>query len=181
MDVEVRGAAVNHDLSVLKLAAAKGLFTEVVEEQVTYVNAPLLAAARGVDVRLNTLPDNIDGPTLVSLRGALPSGRALSVSGTLGGGGERLTELDGYDVELAADGVLLFFRYVDRPGIVGTVGTILGTLDVNIAAMQVARRAAGGEALMTLTVDSPVHADLLAKAAAAIGATAAATVDLTED
>jgi len=51
---------------------------------------------------------------------------------------------------------------------------------VNIAAMQVARRAAGGEALMTLTVDSPVAADLLAKAAEAIGATAASTVDLTD-
>ncbi len=181
VDVEVRGAAGTHDGSVLKLAATKGLFTAVVEEQVTYVNAPLLAAARGVDVRLNAIPDVTEGPTFVSLRGALPSGRALSVSGTLGGGGARLTELDGYDLELAAEGVLLFFRYVDRPGIVGTVGTILGRFDVNIAAMQVARRAAGGEALMTLTVDSPLHADLLAEAAAAIGATAAATVDLTEE
>jgi D-3-phosphoglycerate dehydrogenase / 2-oxoglutarate reductase len=195
VEVEVRGPAVAHDLSVLKLAATKGLFTAVVEEQVTYVNAPLLAAARGVDVRLSTVAEPAgerrlagpaqqpaqDSPTVVSLRGALPSGRALSVSGTLHAGGERLTELDGYDLELAADGVLLFFRYVDRPGIVGAIGTILGRLNVNIAAMQVARRAAGGEALMTLTVDSPVHAELLAEAAAAIGATEAATVDLTED
>jgi D-3-phosphoglycerate dehydrogenase len=51
---------------------------------------------------------------------------------------------------------------------------------VNIAAMQVARREAGGEALMTMTVDSPVHADVLAQAAGAIGATASSTVDLTE-
>ena len=116
---------------------------------------------------------------MVSVVGALPDGRSVGVSGMVTPGGERLTELDGYPLELVADGVLLFFRYVDRPGIVGTVGTILGRLDVNIAAMQVARRAAGGEALMTLTVDSPVSADLLAEAAAAIGATAASTVDLT--
>ncbi len=75
----------------------------------------------------------------------------------------------------------MFFRYADRPGVVGTVGTILGGSGVNIAAMQVSRRAAGGEALMTLTVDSAVPADLLAKAAEAIGATASSTVDLSDD
>ena len=58
--------------------------------------------------------------------------------------------------------MLLFFRYADRPGVVGTIGTILGEAGVNIAAMQVARREAGGEALMTLTVDSSVDAELLA-------------------
>jgi len=179
VEVEVRGDVVAHDLSVLKLAATKGLFTAVVEEQVTYVNAPLLAGARGVEVRLSTVPDTLEHPTVVSVVGALPDGRSVGVSGMVTPGGERLTELDGYPLELVADGVLLFFRYVDRPGIVGTVGTILGRLDVNIAAMQVARRAAGGEALMTLTVDSPVSADLLAEAVAAIGATAASTVDLT--
>ncbi len=180
VEVEVRGEVVAHDVSVLKLAVTKGLFTAVVEEQVTYVNAPLLAAARGVEVRLSAVADTVEHPTLVSVHGALPSGRTLVVAGTLASGGERLTELDGYPLELTADGVLLFFRYIDRPGVVGTVGTILGKLNVNIAAMQVARQAAGGEALMTLTVDSPVAADVLAESAAAIGATAAATVDLTE-
>jgi D-3-phosphoglycerate dehydrogenase / 2-oxoglutarate reductase len=181
VEVEVRGPVVAGDVSVLRLAATKGLFSAVVEEQVTYVNAPHLAADRGVEVRLSAVAESVEHPVLVTVRGALPDGRSVSVSGTiLHNGPLRLTEVDGYDLELAFDGVLLFFRYTDRPGIVGTVGTILGALDVNIAAMQVARRAAGGEALMTLTVDSPVSADLLAKAAAAIGATAAATVDLTE-
>jgi len=180
VEVEVRGEVVAHDVSVLKLAVTKGIFTAVVEEQVTYVNAPLLASARGVDVRLTAVADSIEHPTVVSVRGALPDGRSVGVSGIVTPTGERLTELEGYPLELTADGVLLFFRYVDRPGIVGTVGTILGRLNVNIAAMQVARQAAGGDALMTLTVDSPVGADLLAQAAAAIGATAASTVDLTE-
>jgi len=180
VEVEVRGEVVAHDVSVLKLAVTKGIFTAVVEEQVTYVNAPLLASARGVDVRLTAVADSIEHPTVVSVRGALPDGRSVGVSGIVTPTGERLTELEGYPLELTADGVLLFFRYVDRPGIVGTVGTILGRLNVNIAAMQVARQAAGGDALMTLTVDSPVGAELLAQAAAAIGATAASTVDLTE-
>jgi D-3-phosphoglycerate dehydrogenase len=182
--VDVRGEVTNFDVSALKLAATKGLFTAVVSEQVTYVNAPHLAADRGVDVTLTTSAESAEHPNLVTVRGALPDGRVVSVSGThIAGPREtiKLTQLDGYELELAADGVLLFFRYADRPGIVGAVGSILGAAGINIAAMQVARREAGGEALMTLTVDNAVTADLLTAAAAAVGATAASTVDLTTD
>jgi D-3-phosphoglycerate dehydrogenase / 2-oxoglutarate reductase len=182
--VQVRGQVVANDVSVLKLAATKGLFVGVVEEQVTYVNAPLLAAERGVEVSLTIHPESTEHTNLVTVRGALPDGRLVSVSGTyLAGPREaiKLTELDGFDLELTADGVLLFFRYVDRPGVVGTIGSILGDAGVNIAAMQVARREAGGEALMTLTVDTPVAAELLMKAAEAIGAATASTVDLSAE
>ncbi|GIH13546.1 phosphoglycerate dehydrogenase [Rugosimonospora africana] len=179
VEVDVRGPAVAYDVSVLRLAATKGLFAAVVEERVTYVNAPLLAADRGVRVTLVPVPDSEEQPLLVTLRGVLPDGRSVEVSGTVHGG-VRLTRVDGFDLELAADGVLLFFRYLDRPGVVGTVGTILGGAGLNIAAMQVARRSAGGETLMTLTVDSTVPADVLAKTAEAIGATASSTVDLTD-
>jgi D-3-phosphoglycerate dehydrogenase len=182
--VEVRGEIVTHDVSVLKLAVAKGLFTKVVAEQVTYVNAPLFAADRGVEIRLSTSEESVDHPVLVTVRGALPDGRVVSVSGThLPGPREalKLTEVDGYELELTADGNLLFFRYADRPGIVGAVGSILGEAGVNIGAMQVARREAGGEALMTLTVDNPVASEVLAAAAEAVGATSASTVDLTTE
>jgi D-3-phosphoglycerate dehydrogenase / 2-oxoglutarate reductase len=181
--VEVSGAVVENDVSVLRLAATKGLFAAVVDEQVTYVNAPMLAAERGVNVGLLASPDAADRRDLVTVRGVLTDGRIVSVSGTyLAEPREalKLTDVDGFDLELDAEGVLLFFRYADRPGVVGAIGTILGEAGVNIAAMQVARRAAGGEALMTLTVDSAVEADLLARAADVIGATAASTVDLTD-
>ena len=127
--VEVRGEIVTNDVSVLKLAATKGLFASVVEEQVTYVNAPLLAASAGVEVALATSADPVDHANLVTVRGALPDGRVVSVSGTYQSSPRealKLTELDGFDLELDADGVLLFFRYADRPGVVGTVGSILG-------------------------------------------------------
>lgn len=183
--VEVSGGVLANDVSVLRLAATKGLFTSIVEEQVTYVNAPHLAADRGVEVALSTLADTAEQPDLVTVRGALPDGRVVSVSGTVVSSGTRevrkLTEVDGFDLELGAEGILLFFRYADRPGVVGTVGSILGEAGVNIAAMQVARREAGGEALMTLTVDSAVGVDLLASAADSIGAVAASAVDLRDD
>ncbi|MFY1695256.1 MULTISPECIES: phosphoglycerate dehydrogenase [unclassified Solwaraspora] len=183
--VEVRGEVVANEVSVLKLAATKGLFASVVEEQVTYVNAPHLAAERGVEVELVTHPDTVEHANLVTVRGVLPDGGTVSVSGTVvstaGRDVIRLTEVDGFDLELTADGILLFFRYTDRPGVVGSIGSILGEAGVNIAAMQVARRSAGGEALMTLTVDSAVGAESLSTAASSIGATAASAVDLRDE
>ena len=180
--VDVRGEIVANDVSVLRLAATKGLFSGIVDEQVSYVNAPLIAADRGVEVDLSTSTETADHHNLVTVRGALTDGRSVSVSGTLWSNGlretQRLVELGGFDLELDADGILLFFRYVDRPGVVGRIGTILGHADVNIAGMQVSRRSAGGEALMTLTVDSPAPSGVLHEAAEEIGATAASAVDL---
>lgn len=183
--VEARGSIVSHDVAVLKLAATKGLFTSVVEERVTYVNAPKLALDRGVDVELVVNDQDADQQTLITVRGALPDGRTVSVAGavTVTGTREvrRLTEVDGFHLELAAEGVLLFFRYQDRPGVVGAIGSILGEAGVNIAAMQLGRREAGGEALMALTVDSSVDAELLAEVAAAIGAARGSIVDLRDE
>ncbi|WP_018220790.1 phosphoglycerate dehydrogenase [Salinispora pacifica] len=182
--VDVRGEVVSNDVSVLKLAATKGLFSSVVEEQVTYVNAPHLAAERGVEVSLVTRPETAEEALLVTIRGALPDGRTVSVSGTSVTGARdvnKLTEVDGFDVEIGAEGILVFLRYADRPGVVGAVGTLLGEAGVNIAAMQVARREAGGETLMTLTVDQALGADLLTSVADSVGATSASAADLREE
>jgi D-3-phosphoglycerate dehydrogenase len=180
--VEVSGAIVSHDVGVLRLATTKGLFTSVVDERVTYVNAPQLAADRGVEVELVVADGDDLGQDLVTVRGALPDGRTVSVAGILTTAGPReickLTGVDDFDLDLTADGVLLFFRYPDRPGIVGAIGTILGEAGVNIAAMQVARRSVGGAALMTLTVDSSVDAELLSAVAAEIGSARGSIVDL---
>jgi D-3-phosphoglycerate dehydrogenase len=180
--VEVRGEIAAHDVDVLKLAALRGLFADVVEESVSYVNAPLLAEERDVTVSLYTGLESPDYRNLLTVRGTLASGAEVSVSGTLSGPRQlqKLTEVNGFDVELPAADHLAFFVYEDRPGVVGTVGNMLGAVGVNIASMQVSRQAAGGAALMALTLDSaPGHATL-AEIAGRIGATGAHVVDLTE-
>ena len=135
LDVEVRGEITQYDVKVLELAALKGVFADVVEEQVSYVNAPLLAAERGVAVRLVTDAESPDHRNLITLRGTLADGSQVSVSGTLIGIAqrERLVEVDGYDVDIEPTEHLAFLRYEDRPGMVGTVGGILGEASVNIA------------------------------------------------
>ena len=180
VEVEVRGELSAYDVSVLQLAALKGVFAGVVEEQVTFVNAPALARERGVEVALVTATESPDFRSLLTVRGVLPDGRTVSVSGTLSGTRqvEKLTDVDGFDIDLLAAEHLLFLRYADRPGVVGTVGAELGRAGVNIAGAQVSRASQGGDALMALTVDSPVPEDVLARIVTAIGAQSARHVDL---
>ncbi|GAA4968377.1 phosphoglycerate dehydrogenase [Actinoplanes utahensis] len=175
--VEVHGAAAGHDVSVLELAVLKGMFAAVVSEPVTYVNAHRLASERGITVSTTSVEAPAD---LIRVLGALPDGRPISVAALLGAG-SRLVEVDGFDLDLPPDGVLVFVTYTDRPGVVGAIGTAFGEAAINIAAMQVARRAAGGEALMALTVDSAVAPELLTRVGELIGASRTATADLRND
>jgi D-3-phosphoglycerate dehydrogenase len=153
----------------------------VVEDQVTFVNAPGLAAARGLEVALTTSPDSGDYRSEIHLDGVLAGGTTVSVAGTLTGVRqvEKLTAVDGFDVEVELGAHLLFFRYADGPGVVGRIGLALGEAGVNIAGAQVSRSRQGGDALMALVVDSAVPADLLQQIAVSIGARDARAVDLT--
>jgi D-3-phosphoglycerate dehydrogenase / 2-oxoglutarate reductase len=180
LDVEVRGEIVEHDVKILELAALKGVFADVVEDPVTYVNAPVIAADRGVAVRLVTDEESPAYRNLVTVRGALADGRMVSVSGTLSGPRhvEKLVEVLGYDVEVQPSEHMAFWRYDDRPGVVGTVGRILGDAGVNIAGMQVSRDSRGGHAMVAMTVDQAIPADVMDEIVAAIGAEWGRTVDL---
>ena len=180
IEVEVRGEIAGLDVSVLQLAALKGVFSDIVEDAVTYVNAPLLAADRGVEVSLSTEKQSPDWRNVVTLRGALPGGQIVSVGGTLTGQRqlEKLVEVNGFDMEIAPAEHMVFFTYSDRPGIVGIVGQILGTQGINIAGMQVCRDARGGHALIVLTVDSALPPAVLDEIASSIGAVVGRAVDL---
>lgn len=178
--VEVLGKIAEFDVSVVQLAVLRGVFTDVVEEPVTYVNAPLLAQERGLEVSLTSDVESPDYRNLVRVRGAMADGTEITVSGTLYGKNQvpKLTEVSGFEIDLTADGYLLFFVYADRPGIVGTVGAALGEAGVNIAGAQVGRANEGGDALMAVTVDMPVSGELLTTIADRIGARLARSADL---
>ena len=180
IDVEVRGEIAGLDVSVLQLAALKGVFSDIVEDAVTYVNAPLLAADRGVQVSLVTDKESPDWRNVVTLRGHLPGGQVVSVGGTLTGERqvEKLVDVNGYDMEIAPAEHMVFFTYSDRPGVVGIVGKILGDRGINIAGMQVCRDARGGQALIVLTVDSALPAPVLDEMTSSIGAVFGRSVDL---
>jgi D-3-phosphoglycerate dehydrogenase len=182
VDIEVRGEIVEFDVNVLKLAALKGIFTNVVSESVSYVNAPVLAEQRGMAVRLVTDQVSDEYRNLLSIRGTLADGSQVSVSGTLTGTKmiQKVVEINGYDVEVPIADHLIVMIYADRPGIVAVYGKEFGEAGINIAGMQVSRQSAGGQALSVLTVDSPVPDGLLDTVRAAIKADLMREIDITQ-
>jgi D-3-phosphoglycerate dehydrogenase len=135
------------------------------------VNAPLLARERGLTVSEMRSTVSQDYVSLVSLRVETDDG-PVSVGGTLVGArnSERVMQVDDFDIEVSPAEHMIFFTYIDRPGIIGRVGTILGDHGINIATMDVGRLAEGEQALMCLTVDSPVPPDVLDDVGVAIEA-----------
>lgn len=154
---EYHGQIAEQDTRALTLAGLKGAFGAVVHEPVTYVNAPLLAREHGIAVEESSSAQSLDYVNLVQVR-AQGRQETVSVAGVLVGkrDQERLVRVYGYDFDMAFEPIMTFFRYDDRPGVVGVVGTLLGEAGINIANMQVGRQALGGDALMALAVDSPI-------------------------
>jgi D-3-phosphoglycerate dehydrogenase len=164
------GGLAEQDTRVLTLAALKGALAAVVHEPVTFVNAPSIARERGMTVSETKSTASRDYVNLMTLRAETDAGE-LRVAGTIVGarGGERLVQIFDFDVDLAPARNMAFLLYEDRPGVIGTVGTLLGDASVNIAGMEVGRRAAGGLALMCLTVDSPIPLEVLAQIERSVG------------
>ncbi|MCA1782696.1 MAG: phosphoglycerate dehydrogenase [Dermatophilaceae bacterium] len=164
LDVDVKGEITEHDVSIWKLSALKGLFMDISGDPVTYVNAPLMAAERGCEVRLLTDPNAVDFRNVTELRGTLADGRIVSVAGTLTGPRmvPKVIGINGFDLEIPLSSHMAFFTYEDRPGVIGQIGGILGDAQVNIASMQVARNEQATEALVALTLDSRIPDDVLA-------------------
>jgi D-3-phosphoglycerate dehydrogenase len=154
-----QGQIADHDTRVLTLSGLKGMFSAVVNEPVTFVNAPLMAAERGIQYAEMKSAMSRDYVNLVELSG---DGGA-AVAGTLVGvrNEERLVRIFDFEVDFPPGPYMCFLRYDDRPGVIGAIGTILGTTGVNIADMRVGRQEKGGEALMCLTVDQPIEVDVL--------------------
>lgn len=172
LDIEVHGELSEHSVEVLRLAALKGVFTQIVSDPVSYVNAPLFAEQRGVEVRFHVDSVSESFRNVITLRGVTADGAQLSVSGTLTGPKqiEKIVGINGYELELPVSEHLVVFSYEDRPGVVAAYGGLLGDAGINIAGLQIARDERRGTALSVLSVDSPVPDDLVARLDEAIGA-----------
>ncbi|MFN8097897.1 MAG: phosphoglycerate dehydrogenase [Dermatophilaceae bacterium] len=180
LDIDVRGEITEHDVSIWELSALKGIFTDITTDPVTYVNAPLLAKDRGVQSRLITSPIAEDFRNVTTLRGTLADNAVVEISGTLTGPKmvQKIIGVNGFDVEVPLSQHMAFLSYVDRPGVIGAFGRLLGDAGVNIAGMQVSRNEHGGSALVVLNLDSAIPAEVLGAIAAEVDATLAKVADL---
>jgi D-3-phosphoglycerate dehydrogenase len=181
LEIDYVGALVEQDTRVLTLAALKGMLGPICHEPVTFVNAPLLAAERGIEVTESKTRHSRDWVNLITLSGEGSRG-PVGVAGTTVGprDNERLVAINGIAVDMAPARHMAFMFYEDRPGVIGRVGTLLGESGINIAQMQVGRRKQGGEALMALTVDAGIPAGVLDRVEREVGAHEATFIQLTQ-
>jgi D-3-phosphoglycerate dehydrogenase len=149
------GHLADYDTRLLTAAALNGAFQGRFEQPVNYVNAPLLADERGIEVVEQRRRASRDFTNLVRVSVGT-NGEQLRVSGTTIGRDNRmwLVSALGFELEMELAPLLVLFRYDDVPGVIGKVGTLFGDAGVNIANMAVSRTRRGGKALMVLSVDS---------------------------
>ncbi len=152
------GTLSQYDTRLLTVAALNGAFQGRTDQPVNYVNAPLIAAERGIDVAEERKRQSRDFTNLV--RVGIDDVR---VAGTTIGVDNRqwLVSALGFELEMELAPLLVLFRYDDVPGVIGKVGTLFGEADVNIANMTVSRTRRGGKALMALSIDTPAPPELV--------------------
>jgi D-3-phosphoglycerate dehydrogenase / 2-oxoglutarate reductase len=156
------GSLSSHDTRLLTVAALNGAFEGRVDQPVNYVNAPLIAAERGIEVGESRHAASRDFTSLlrVSVRS---NGDELRIAGTTIGRDHRqwLVSALGFELEIELAPLMVFFRYDDVPGVIGRVGTLFGKAGVNIANMAVSRTRRGGKALMAMSIDNPAPPELV--------------------
>lgn len=156
--VEVYGELAEYDTRLLTVAVLNGAFQGQSEQPVNYVNAPLIAADRGIDVVEEKRRSSRDFTNLV----AVSAGSARVAGTTIGKDGRQwLVSALGFELEVELAPRMILLRYEDVPGVIGRVGTLCGDAGVNIANMAVSRNRKGGTALMALTIDTPAPSELI--------------------
>jgi D-3-phosphoglycerate dehydrogenase len=166
LEIEYQGGLAGAGTGILTLSVLKGVFAAGTTEPVSYVNAPQLAAERGLEVRETSTVTSHDYVNLITLRSG-----DHSVAGTLTGPRTepRLVMMDDHTVEVPPAPNMVVVRNDDRAGMIGVVGTIVGEAKVSISSMAVGPSATGNTALMILSTDQQVPDEALQKLRGAAG------------
>lgn len=164
VEIAFAGEAAGLKVAPIVNAALAGLLARFFDNDVNSVNAPLVAADRGVEVREEKTSSKSRFSTLVTIRVTGEKGESAVVSGTLAADGSaRLVQWNGYKMDAHLEGYVLVIRNEDRPGVIGAVGSVLGTAGVNVSRMQVGLGDDGKDAAALWALDSAISTDILDK------------------
>jgi D-3-phosphoglycerate dehydrogenase len=156
MTIEYRGEASELNTAPVTIALLKGFLTPILEETVNFVNAPIIAKERGIEVREMKSDDAGDYQSTIVLR-LKADGKENHLIGTLFSRRDpRIIQINDFPVEIFPEGNMLFIYNNDRPGVIGNIGSFLGKCNINIARMHFGREKAGGMAISVVSIDSPV-------------------------
>lgn len=178
LNIRLQGELATNQSQPIVVAALKGLLSHALQERVNYVNASLEAKERGIRVieTRDAAIKDYTGSLQLSAKGALGE---HSVAGALLGDGEiRITSVDEFPVNVPPNRHMLFTMHRDMPGIIGKIGSLLGSFNVNIASMQVGRKIVRGDAVMVLSIDDPLPEGILDEILKVAGIRDAYTVTL---
>jgi D-3-phosphoglycerate dehydrogenase len=179
LTVKLQGDLAVKQSQPIVVAALKGLLAQALHERVNYVNATIEAKERGIhiiEVRDEAVRDYSGGSLQLMARGT--NGEHSVVGALLGDGEVRITQIDEFPVNVSPSRYLLFTRHRDMPGIIGKIGSLLGSFNVNIASMQVGRKIVRGDAVMALSLDDPLPDGILSEITQVPGISDAFTVVL---
>ncbi len=159
--VEYSGEVATLAVAPLTIAVLKGLLTPILEDAVNFVNAPIVAKERGIEVKEVKGGDAGDFTSVIRVR--IETGKQTHhVAGTLYSRKDpRIIEIDKFQVEVVPEGHMMLILNQDRPGVIGAVGQVLGDHQINIARMQCSREERGGHALLIIGLDAPLPEGVL--------------------
>jgi len=160
--MEFYGELSEQETGMISIACVKGLLETVISERINYINAKLIAEQRGIMIEEEKIVEYFDGFTsyfrviIKNAKGTIRFGGNLSSKGE-----GRLVEINGYEMDITPGESMLVIRNMDVPGVVGTVGAVLGEEKINVATMQLGRKEAGEKAMMVLNIDGEISESVL--------------------
>ena len=160
LEVTYNGEITEVNTGLLTTAVIKGLLNPVLEKEVNYVNAPMFAKERGIRIVEVKHKESEDFTNLITVT-AYSKDKTCTVKGTLFGTEGRIVEIDHFRVDVDPHERLLVCPHINRPGVIGSIGTLMGKRGINISGMQVGKTEIQGRNLMVLTIDNDIPIDVL--------------------
>jgi len=152
--IEYQGDASRINTAPVTIAAIKGFLSPMLEETVNFVNAPVIAKERGIEVKEIKSSDEGDYQNMVALRVKAKDKQSYFAGTLFSKKDPRIVSIDNFKVEIMPEGELLFMYNNDKPGVIGNIGTLLGKNRINIARMHFGRETQGGKAISVVSIDT---------------------------
>ncbi len=168
VEVTYTGEITEVNTKLLTTAVIKGMLNPVMEKEVNYVNAPGFAKERNIKIKEIKSKESEDFANLITVR-IQAGGKEFSVQGTLFGNEGRIVRINRFRVDVDPHARILICPHINRPGVIGVVGSLMGEAGINISGMQVGKTDVEGTNLMVLSIDDDIPADVLAKVKAIDG------------
>src|SRR5210317_885990 len=161
--IEYAGDFQDLDLSPVTTAVLKGLLTPMIKDDVNFVNAEVLAKERGIKITETTIPEAAEYINLITVRAYYDGGQS-KVAGTIFGQKDpRVVNINNFRLELHPQGRFILIHNHDKPGAIGSIGTLLADYDINISRMRVGQEEGGDKTMIFIRTDTVVPEEALEK------------------